>query len=46
MDTRHDQRSNAPRYHCLSSGIPGVIQLLVRAVMPTFAPHAAFCPPV
>ena len=45
MDTRHDQRSNAPRYHCWSSGIPGVIQPLVRAVMPTFAPHAAFCPP-
>ena len=27
-----------------SSGSSGVIQLLVRSMIPPFAPHAAFCP--
>ena len=27
-----------------SSGSSGVIHLLVRSMIPPFAPHAAFCP--
>ena len=41
----YDQGSNSAKYHCWSFGIPGFIQLLVRAIMPNYAPHAAFCPP-
>ena len=41
----YDQGSNASTLPCWSSGNAGVIQLTVRAMMPNFAPHAAFCTP-
>ena len=31
-------------FRICSSGSSGVIQLLVRSMIPPFAPHAAFCP--
>ena len=39
-----DQGLNALEFHICSSGSSGVIQLLVRSTIPTFAPHVAFCP--
>ena len=39
----YDQGLNALESVC-SSGPSGVIQLLVRSMIPPFAPHAAFCP--
>ena len=35
---------NAIEFRICSSGSSGVIQLLVRSMIPPFAPHAAFCP--
>ena len=40
----YDQRLNAIEFRICSSGSSGVIQLLVRSMIPPFAPHAAFCP--
>ena len=40
----HDQGLNAIELPICSSGTSGVIQLLVRSMIPPFAPHAAFCP--
>ena len=40
----YDQGLNAPEFRICSSGSFGVIQLLVRSTIPTFAPHVAFCP--
>ena len=40
----NDQGLNAIEFHICSSGSSGVIQLLVRSIIPPFAPHAAFCP--
>ena len=40
----YDQGLNAIESGICSSGSSGVIQLLVRSVIPPFAPHAAFCP--
>ena len=40
----YDQGLNALEFHICSSGSSGVIQLLVRSTIPTFAPHVAFCP--
>ena len=40
----NDQGLNAIEFHICSSGSSGVIQLLVRSMIPPFAPHAAFCP--
>ena len=39
-----DQGLNPLEFHVCSSGSSGVIQLLVRSMIPPFAPHAAFCP--
>ena len=39
-----DQGLNAIEFCICSSGSSGVIQLLVRSMIPLFAPHAAFCP--
>ena len=39
-----DQGLNAIEFRICSSGSSGVIQLLVRSMIPPFAPHAAFCP--
>ena len=39
----HDQGLNAIEFRNSSSGSSGVIQLLVRSMIPPFAPHAAFC---
>ena len=38
------QGFNAIEFCVCSSGPSGVIQLLVRSMIPPFAPHAAFCP--
>ena len=40
----YDQGFNAIEFRICSSGSSGVIQLLVRSMIPPFAPHAAFCP--
>ena len=40
----YDQGLNAIEFRICSSGSPGVIQLLVRSMIPPFAPHAALCP--
>ena len=40
----YDQGLNALQFHICSFGSSGVIQLLVRSTIPTFAPHVAFCP--
>ena len=40
----YDQGLNALEFCICSSGSSGVIQLLVRSMIPPFAPHAAFCP--
>ena len=40
----NDQGLNAIEFRICSSGSSGVIQLLVRSMIPPFAPHAAFCP--
>ena len=40
----YDQELNAMEFCICSSGPSGVIQLLVRSMIPPFAPHAAFCP--
>ena len=39
-----DQGLNAIEFRICSSCSSGVIQLLVRSMIPPFAPHAAFCP--
>ena len=39
-----DQGLNAIEFRTCSFGSSGVIQLLVRSMIPPFAPHAAFCP--
>ena len=39
----YDQGLNAIEFRICSSGSSGVIQLLVRSMIPPFAPHAAFC---
>ena len=39
-----DKGLNAIEFRICSSGSSGVIQLLVRSMIPPFAPHAAFCP--
>ena len=39
-----DQGLNAIEFRICSSCSSGVIQLLVRPMIPPFAPHAAFCP--
>ena len=40
----YDQGLNAIEFRICSSGSSGVIQLLVRSMIPPFAPHASFCP--
>ena len=40
----YDQGLNTHEFRACSSGPSGVIQLLVRSMIPLFAPHAAFCP--
>ena len=40
----YDQGLNAIEFRICSSGSSGVIQLLVRSMISSFAPHAAFCP--
>ena len=40
----NDEGLNAIEFRICSSGSSGVIQLLVRFMIPPFAPHAAFCP--
>ena len=40
----YDQGLNAIEFCICSSGSSGVIHLLVRSMIPPFAPHAAFCP--
>ena len=40
----NDQALQAIEFRICSSGSFGVIQLLVRSMIPPFAPHAAFCP--
>ena len=39
-----DKGLNAIEFCICSSGSSGVIQLLVRSMIPPFAPHVAFCP--
>ena len=39
----YDQGLNTIAFRICSSGSSGVIQLLVRSMIPPFAPHAAFC---
>ena len=39
-----DQGLNAIEFPICSSGSSGVIQLLMRSMIPPFALHAAFCP--
>ena len=39
-----DQVFNTIEFRICSSGSSGVIQFLVRSMIPPFAPHAAFCP--
>ena len=40
----YDQGLKGIEFPICSSGSSGVIQLLVRSMIPPFAPHAAFCP--
>ena len=40
----YDQGLNAVEFRICSSGSSGVIQRLVRSMIPPFVPHAAFCP--
>ena len=40
----YDQGLDAIEFRICASGSSGVIQLLVRSMIPPFAPHAAFCP--
>ena len=40
----HDQGLNAIEFRMCSTGSSGVIKLLVRSMIPPFAPHAALCP--
>ena len=40
----YDQGLNTIEFRIHSSGSSGVIQLLMRSMIPPFAPHAAFCP--
>ena len=40
----YDQGLKALEFRICSSGSSAVIQLLVRSMIPPFAPHAAFCP--
>ena len=40
----YDQRLNATEFRICSSNSSGVIQLLVRSMIPPYAPHVAFCP--
>ena len=40
----YDEGLKALDFRICSSGSSGVIQLLVRSTIPTFAPHVAFCP--
>ena len=40
----YDQELNTIEFRNCSSGSSGVIQLLVRSMIPPFAPHVAFCP--
>ena len=40
----HDQGLNSIEFRICSSGSSGVVQLLVRSMIPSFAPHAAFSP--
>ena len=40
----YDQGLNTLEFRVCSSGPSGVIQLLVRSMIPPFAPHVAFCP--
>ena len=40
----YDQGWNTIEFRICSSGSSGVIQLLVRSMIPPVAPHAAFCP--
>ena len=40
----YDRGLNAIEFRICSSRSSGVIQLLVRSMIPPFAPHAAFCP--
>ena len=40
----YDQGLNAIEFRICPSGSSGVIQLLMRSMIPPFAPHAAFCP--
>ena len=40
----YDHWLNAIEFRICSSCSSGVIQLLVRSMIPPFAPHAAFCP--
>ena len=40
----YDEGLNALEFCICSSGSSGVIQLLVRSMIPPFAPRAAFCP--
>ena len=44
MIVANDQGLNAIEFRICSCGSSGVIQLLVRSMIPPFAPHAAFCP--
>ena len=40
----YGQGLNAIEFRICSSGSSGAIQLLVRSMIPPFAPHVAFCP--
>ena len=40
----YDQGLDATEFCICSSGSSGVIQLLVRSMIPPYAPHVAFCP--
>ena len=40
----YDQGLDTIEFRICSSGSSGVIQLLVRSMIPPSAPHAAFCP--
>ena len=44
IDVADDQGLNTIEFRICSSGSSGVIQILVRSMIPPFAPHAAFCP--
>ena len=40
----YDYGLNTIEFRICSSGSSGVIQLLVRSMIPPFAPHVVFCP--